>query len=204
MKRNSSVSWSRNNRKMKLIVGLGNPGRSYAGNRHNIGFICLRHFARARGIKFDRKKGLARIGTGAVAGNRVVLARPQTYMNNSGQSVSRLVREFAVNPKDLLVIHDDLDLPLAKIRISSGSGSGGHKGINSIIEELGTREFTRLRVGIGRPAQPNPTEDDIISYVLSDFTAEEKEAISSVIPRVTEAILCLLTEGLTTAMNKFN
>ncbi|NQT30781.1 MAG: aminoacyl-tRNA hydrolase [Deltaproteobacteria bacterium] len=188
----------------KLIVGLGNPGRAYAANRHNIGFICLRHFARALAIKFDRKKGLARIGTGAVAGSKVVLARPQTYMNNSGQSVSRLVRKFAVNPKDLLVIHDDLDLPLAKIRVSSGSGSGGHKGISSIIQELGTREFTRIRVGIGRPANPNPTEDDIIAYVLSDFTPQEKQAINQIIPRVTEAILCLLAEGLEPAMNKYN
>jgi len=188
----------------KLIVGLGNPGRSYAGNRHNIGFICLRYFARTQGIKFNQKKGLARIGTGAVAGSRVVLARPQTFMNNSGQSVSRLVSKFSVNPKDLLVIHDDLDLPPAKIRISSGSGSGGHKGINSIIQELGTREFTRIRVGIGRPANPNPTEDDIIAYVLSNFSSEEKQAISQVIPKVSEAILCLLTEGLTAAMNKFN
>jgi len=203
MKRNSSVSWSIKP-EMKLIVGLGNPGRSYAGNRHNIGFICLRYFARARGIKFDHKKGLARIGTGTVAGNKMVLARPQTFMNNSGKSVSRLLRSFKVSPKDLLVIHDDLDLPPAKIRISSGSGSGGHKGINSIIQEMGTREFTRIRVGIGRPAKPNPTEDDIIAYVLSDFTTEEKEAISDIIPRVSEAIVCLLTEGLEPAMNRFN
>ena len=189
---------------MKLIVGLGNPGRSYAGNRHNTGFICLRYFARSQGIKFNQKKGLARIGTGTVAGNRVVLARPQTFMNNSGQSVSRLVSKFKVNPKNLLVIHDDLDLPLAKIRVSSGSGSGGHKGISSIIEALGTREFTRIRVGIGRPANPNPTEDDIIAYVLSNFTPQERKALTPVIPRVTEAILCLLTEGLEPAMNKFN
>jgi PTH1 family peptidyl-tRNA hydrolase len=203
MKRNSSASWDRN-REMKLIIGLGNPGRSYASNRHNIGFICLRYFARARAIKLNQNKGLARIGTGVVAGNKVVLARPQTFMNNSGQSVSRLLRKFKVSPKDLLVIHDDLDLPLAKIRISSGSGSGGHKGINSIIQELGTQDFTRIRVGIGRPANPTPTEDDIIAYVLSDFTPQERKAVSSVIPRVSEAILCLLTEGLTTAMNRFN
>jgi PTH1 family peptidyl-tRNA hydrolase len=188
----------------KLIVGLGNPGRAYAGNRHNIGFICLRYFARALMIKFNQKKGLARISTGVVAGNKVVLARPQTFMNQSGQSVSRLLRKFKVNPQDLLVIHDDLDLPLAKIRISSGSGSGGHRGINSIIAELGTRDFTRIRVGIGRPANPTPTEDDIISYVLSDFTPEEKQAVSLVIPRVGEAVLCLLTEGLEPAMNRFN
>jgi PTH1 family peptidyl-tRNA hydrolase len=189
---------------MKLIVGLGNPGRSYANNRHNIGFICLRYFARALAIKSGQKKGLARIGTGTAAGKRVVLARPQTFMNNSGQSVSRLLRSFKVKPEDLLVIHDDLDLPLTKIRLSSGSGSGGHKGINSIIQELGTKDFARLRVGIGRPAKPNPTEDDIIAYVLSDFTPEEKRAVNQIIPKVSEAILCLLTEGLTAAMNKYN
>lgn len=189
---------------MKLIVGLGNPGRSYAANRHNIGFICLRHFARNQGIKFNQKKGLARIGTGTAAGNKVVLARPQTYMNNSGQSVSRLVSKFKVNPEDLLVIHDDLDLPPAKIRLSFASGSGGHKGINSIIHELGTKDFARLRVGIGRPANPNPTEDDIIAYVLSNFTPRERKALTPVIPKISEAILCLLTEGLTPAMNKFN
>ena len=188
----------------RLIAGLGNPGRSYANNRHNIGFICLRYFARTQGIKFDKKQGLARIGTGTVAGGKVVLARPQTFMNKSGQSVSRLVRKFKVKPQDLLVIHDDLDLPLAKIRISSGSGSGGHKGINSIIAELGTQDFTRIRVGTGRPAKPNPTEDDIIAYVLSDFTPQERKAVNPVIPKVAEAILCLLTEGLTTAMNRFN
>jgi PTH1 family peptidyl-tRNA hydrolase len=189
---------------MKLIVGLGNPGRSYASNRHNIGFNCLSYFARAQGIKLDKKQGLARIGTGVAAGKKVVLARPQTFMNQSGQSVSRLLRKFKVNPQDMLVIHDDLDLPQAKIRISSGSGSGGHKGINSIIAELGTKDFTRIRVGIGRPAKPNPTEDDIIAFVLSDFTPQERKAISLVIPKVSEAVLCLLTEGLTTAMNRFN
>ena len=188
----------------KLIVGLGNPGRAYANNRHNVGFMCLKHLAKSQGIKFDQKRGLARIGRGEVAGNKVVLARPQTYMNQSGQSVSRLVRSLSINPKDLLVIHDDLDLALAKIRLSFGSGSGGHKGIESIIRELGTQDFNRIRVGIGRPDKPVPSEDDIIAYVLSDFTPEEKQAIAPVIPRVSEAILCLLTEGLTTAMNKFN
>ena len=136
---------------MKLIVGLGNPGRAYANNRHNIGFICLNHFARSQGIKFDQKQGLARIGLGEVAGNKLVLAKPQTYVNLSGESVSRLVRKFNINLDDLMVIHDDLDLPLAKIRISHGSSSGGHKGIESIIQELGSQDFTRIRVGIGRP-----------------------------------------------------
>jgi len=189
---------------MKLIVGLGNPGRSYARNRHNIGFICLNRFARTQGIKFDRKKGLARIGTGKVADNEVVLARPQTFMNNSGRSLSRLIKKFNIDLKDLIVIHDDLDLPPAKIRISHGSGSGGHKGINSIIQEIGSQDFIRLRVGIGRPDKPQISEDDIIDYVLSDFTSKEKRAIEKIIPTVGEAILCLLSEGLTPAMNRFN
>jgi peptidyl-tRNA hydrolase, PTH1 family len=189
---------------MKLIVGLGNPGRSYARNRHNIGFICLSHFARTEGIKFDKKKGLARIGTGVVDNNKVVLSRPQTFMNNSGRSVSRLVDKFDVDLNDLIVIHDDLDLPLAKIRIGHGSSSGGHKGINSIIQELGTQDFIRIRIGIGRPNKTQISEDDIIAYVLSDFTPAEKRAIDKIVPQVSEAILCLLTDGLTPAMNKFN
>jgi len=189
---------------MKLIVGLGNPGRVYANNRHNIGFICLNHFARSQGIKFDQKRGLARIGTGEVAGSKVVVAKPQTYVNLSGQSVSRLVQKFNINPNDLLVIHDDLDLPLTKIRISHGSSSGGHKGIDSIISYLESQDFIRIRVGIGRPNNAEISEDEIIAYVLSDFTAEQKQAIDQAIPKVSEAILCLLTEGLTPAMNRYN
>lgn len=193
---------------MKLIVGLGNPGRSYAHNRHNVGFICLNHFAKTEGIRFDKKQSKARIGIGEVAGNEVVLARPRTYMNLSGQSVSLLINKFDIALDDLIVIHDDLDLPLGKIRIRHGSGSGGHKGIDSIIYSLGSQDFSRLRVGIGRPGVPPSytpiSEDDIIAYVLNDFTAEEKQIISQVIPRVSEAIYYLLTEGLVAAMNKYN
>ena len=191
---------------MKLIVGLGNPGRGYANNRHNLGFMCLNHFARTQGIRFDKKQGQARIGSGEVAGSKVILAKPQTYMNRSGQSVSRLIRKFDINPDDLIIIHDDLDLPLGTIRIRRSGGSGGHKGINSIISYLESQDFPRLRIGIGRPATSlaEISENDIIAYVLSDFTPEEKQVITQVIPRASEAILCLLTEGLTAAMNKFN
>ena len=193
---------------MKLIVGLGNPERAYANNRHNIGFTCLNHFARTQGIRFDKKQGKARIGTGEVAGCRIVVAKPQTYMNLSGQSVSLLMSKFAINLNDLLVIHDDLDLPLGRIRIRSGSSSGGHKGIDSIINELESQDFLRLRVGIGRPTKNDSStefsEYEIISYVLSDFTPDEKQAVTIVIPKMSEAILCLLTEGLTAAMNKYN
>ncbi|MCL0057463.1 aminoacyl-tRNA hydrolase [Dehalococcoidales bacterium] len=184
---------------MKLIVGLGNPGRVYANNRHNVGFICLNHFAKTQGIRFDKKQGQARIGIGEVAGSKVVIAKPQTYMNLSGQSVSRLIKKFNINLNDLLVIHDDLDLPLGKIRIRQGGSSGGHKGVDSIITCLGSEDFIRLRVGIGRPSEGN-----IIAYVLSDFTSDENQTITKVITRVGEAILCLLSQELVVAMSRYN
>ena len=193
---------------MKLIVGLGNPGQVYVHNRHNIGFICLKHLARTQGIKLDKKQGKARIGRGEVAGVEAVLARPQTYMNLSGESVVLLVRKFDIKLDDLLVIHDDLDLPLGKIRISRSSGSGGHKGVGSIIHSLGSQDFSRLRVGIGRPVplsgHSQIGEDDIICYVLNDFTGEEKEVIKSVIPIVSEAVLFFFSDGILQAMNRYN
>ncbi len=193
---------------MKLIVSLGNPGRGYANSRHNVGFVCLNHFARRQSIRFDKKQGKARIGTGEVAGSKVVVAKPQTYMNRSGRSVSLLVKNFNVSLDNLLVIHDDLDLPLGKIRVRQGGSAGGHKGVNSIITELGSQNFIRIRVGIGRPVKNEGftefSEDEIINYVLSYFTPDEKQTITQVIPRVSEAILCLLTEGLVAAMNRYN
>jgi len=193
---------------MKLIVGLGNPGRIYAHNRHNIGFMCLNHLTKKLGIKLDKKQGQTRTGTGKIAGNKLLVARPQTSMNLSGQAVNWLVRKFNLNLEDLLVIHDDLDLPPGKIRISRGSGSGGHKGVDSIITQLGSADFYRIRIGIGRPPDTESSnldkEAEIIDHVLNDFTPEEKPAIKKVVPKVSEAILCLLNEGLTTAMNKYN
>ena len=192
---------------IKLIVGLGNPGRVYANNRHNTGFVCLSYFARKQGIRFDRKQGQARIGTGEVAGNKVLVARPQTYVNRSGESVIRLVKKFNISPENLLVIHDDMDLPLGKIRIRHNGSSGGHKGIESIIGYLGSRDFLRIRIGVGRPATENSAETseaDIIAYVLSGFTPDEKRILNQVMPTVSDAILCIFTEGPTAAMNKYN
>jgi len=188
---------------MKLIVGLGNPGSAYSRNRHNIGFTCLRHFARRFGIRLDRKQSHARTGSGEIEGETIVLARPQTYMNLSGQSVSRLVKKCKLNLDDLIVIHDDLDLPLGRIRIRRGGGSGGHKGIESVIGELGSRDFIRIRIGIGRPSE-SASEDEIIGFVLSDFTPEEERVIKKAIDGVSDAIICLITEGLETAMNSYN
>ena len=193
---------------MKLIVGLGNPGFLYARNRHNVGFMCVSHLARMQGIHFDRKQGHARTGIGHIAGSRVVLARPQTYMNASGESVNALLRKLNIPPSDLIVIHDDLDLPTGKVRLRFGGSSGGHKGIDSIIARIGTRDFYRVRVGIGRPdiveGTPADKEEAVVAYVLTDFSSEEEKNIDEAIPGVSAAIVCLLAEGLTAAMNKYN
>jgi PTH1 family peptidyl-tRNA hydrolase len=193
---------------MKLIAGLGNPGFVYARSRHNIGFMCIRHLARTYGIKFDKKQGYARTGSGEIGVEKVVLARPQTFMNTSGESVGRLVKRLKISPADLIVIHDDLDLPTGKIRLRLGGSSGGHKGLDSIIAHLDSRDFYRVRVGIGRPEMTEGSagdkEEAVIGYVLSEFTPEEKKVINKVIPVVSRAVLCLLAEGLDAAMNKYN
>jgi peptidyl-tRNA hydrolase, PTH1 family len=189
---------------MKLIVGLGNPGYLYTRNRHNVGFMSVGQLAKEQKIHFDKKQGQARTGMGSIAGHRAVLARPQTFMNASGESVSALIKKLNVKPADVIVIHDDLDLPAGKIRLRFGGGSGGHKGIESIIARIGTRDFYRVRVGIGRPENTEEKEDAVISYVLSDFTAEEKKLIDEALPIVSEAVIYLLEQGIEAAMNKYN
>jgi PTH1 family peptidyl-tRNA hydrolase len=192
---------------MKLIIGLGNPGQGYSNNRHNIGFMCLKYFAKEHKIDFDKKQADARIGRGKIEGIDVVLAKPQTYMNLSGKSVNRLMYKFKLKPEDIIVVHDDMDLPLGKVRIRSGGSSGGHNGINSIIAEIGTREFIRVKIGIGRPGKEEDDRSydrDIVDYVLSNFSHDEKKQLEPSIEKVSDALLCLLTEGLETAMNKFN
>jgi len=193
---------------MKLIVGFGNPGAAYTRNRHNIGFMCLNRFARKHGIRFTRKQGQARIGEGEINGIKLVLARPQTMMNLSGQSVSRLVKRYNIVPEDLIIIHDDLDLPLGKVRIRQGGRPGGHKGIESTIACLGTGNFIRVRVGIGRPVLMDSTDMDrdsgVINHVLGDFDASENKIVAEVMNKVNEAILCLINEGLTATMNRYN
>jgi peptidyl-tRNA hydrolase, PTH1 family len=190
---------------MKLIVGLGNPGEEYSTHRHNIGFLCLNYFARKHHITWDKKQGKARTGRGTVAGEDVLLAKPQTYMNASGTAVSLLMQKYQISPDDLIVVHDDLDLPLGKIRIRKGSSAAGHNGIKSIIANLGTQEFTRIRAGISRPpVEGEAKETSIVDYVLGDFTEADRPVIEDTLQRVSEAIICLITSGLTAAMNKFN
>jgi len=191
---------------MKLIVGLGNPGKTYARNRHNVGFQCLNHFARLHSIHFDRRQCQARVGTGKVSGEKLLLAKPGTFVNLSGKSVAGLVQKHHIPLSDLLVIYDDLDLPLGRIRLRQSGSSGGHKGMNSIISALSSEDFPRIRVGIGRPQgeKQSMSDDAIVDYVLSDFSSQEEAIIKPAIAKVAEAIDCFLTEGIKAAMNRFN
>jgi len=183
-----------------LIVGLGNPGLRYAANRHNIGFCCLERLAAAHDLPFDRRQKRARVALGTIRGRRVILAKPQTFMNESGRAVAPLAHFYKVPLERLLVVYDDLDLPLGTIRLRPEGGSGGHKGMRSIIEHLGSQDFPRLRIGIGRP----PGRMDPAAYVLQDFSAEEKPLVEEVLERVVAAIETWLREGIEAAMGRYN
>jgi PTH1 family peptidyl-tRNA hydrolase len=182
-----------------LVVGLGNPGRKYAHNRHNLGFLTVDRLAQRYGLAFTRQKGKAKIAGGTIAGQRAILAKPQTYMNLSGESVARLVQFFKISSERLLVVYDDLDLPLAHLRLRSGGGSGGHKGLKSVIEHLGIQAFPRLRLGIGRPVHDNP-----VDFVLQNFTADEWIEMDAALDRAVKAIEHWLAYGIDSAMNVFN
>lgn len=201
---------------MKLIVGLGNPGNSYCNHRHNVGFQIVDLFAAQQGWRFDIKKGNARVALGVFRptagdagpamplllgeGMRVALAKPQTFMNLAGRSVQTLLHFYKVEPVDLLVIYDDLDLALGVLRLRAAGGSGGHNGMKSLIQMLGHSDFARLRVGIDRP----PGRMDPADYVLQDFSAAQAEPIAAA--REAAALACQqwLTLGVTAAMNKVN
>lgn len=183
----------------RLLVGLGNPGPEYARNRHNVGFMCLDRLAERHGLSSWRRKHHALVAEGLVKGHSVVLAKPQTFMNLSGQAVRPLVRYYGVALADLLVIHDDLDLELGVLRLRRRGSSAGHKGVQHIIDTLGSQEFPRLRIGIGRPAQGDP-----VDYVLSDFALDESIVIDRTLDRAVEAIVAWLELGIEAAMNAFN
>jgi PTH1 family peptidyl-tRNA hydrolase len=186
---------------VKLIVGLGNPGRNYRWTRHNVGFLLVERLAEENGIDIS-KKGLKSIyGRGKIGPEDVILAKPQTFMNLSGEAVGQLLRFFKIAPQDLIVLHDDLDLPWGKIRIRLRGGHGGHKGIKSIIETLGIDGFVRVKVGIGRPDR---TGQDPADYVLEPVRGAEREEFKNTISRAAEAMEVLLTEGPEEAMNKFH
>jgi PTH1 family peptidyl-tRNA hydrolase len=183
-----------------LLVGLGNPGPKYARNRHNAGFHCLDRLAEAYPMAFDTKRDKAEVALGRVAGRRVVLAKPQTFMNESGVAVGALARFYKVEPPQILVIYDDLDLPHGTLRLRPHGSAGGHRGMLSIMQHLGTRDFPRLRVGIGRPPGRMPPK----AYVLQDFGADEWTEMQEVYARAVAAIESFIVAGVKEAMNRFN
>jgi PTH1 family peptidyl-tRNA hydrolase len=189
---------------IKMIVGLGNPGPQHSRNRHNIGFQCVELFAQRHGLRLDKMQQRALTGSGfaAVGGARykVLLAKPLTYMNGSGEAVAPLARYYQVQSEDMIVVHDDLDLASAKLRLRQNGSSGGQNGIKSIIERMGTAEFARIKVGIGRP----PGRMDPADYVLQNFSAAEEEVFGPLRKRVCEALECWLHEGIDVAMNRYN
>ena len=183
-----------------LIAGLGNPGRDYRENRHNAGFMLVDRLAVKFDTRFTRLQSKALIATSVFHERKVILAKPQTFMNLSGQAVQGLVRFYKLPLTALLVAHDDVDLPIGTIRIRPDGGSAGQKGMASIIERLGTDDFARLRLGIGQP----PGQMDTPDYVLQDFSNVEMAVISEVLNRAVEAVLVFLTEGLDAAMTRYN
>jgi PTH1 family peptidyl-tRNA hydrolase len=183
-----------------LLLGLGNPGREYVHNRHNIGFMLIDQLSvriNARGIKLQSK---AIVTSALYEGNKLILAKPQTYMNLSGQAAQGLAHFYKVSLTQMLVAHDELDLPFGTIRLRPGGGPGGQKGVASAIERLGTQDFARLRFGIGRP----PGRMDPADYVLQDFSGSQQEILGEVLARGVEAALMFVTDGLDRAMNKYN
>ncbi len=201
---------------MKMIVGLGNPGPRYARNRHNIGFQVVDLLAHRHEIPLSRSKFNALYGEGwivrprrsesaSTAGDaplrqKVLLARPLTFMNRSGSAVAPMARYFAVEPHDIFVVYDELDLPGGKLRLRPFGGAGGHKGMKSLIQQLGTDRFPRARVGIGRPPAPM----DPAAYVLQNFSEEEESGFGPLRARVADAAECWLSQGIDIAMNRFN
>lgn len=183
-----------------LLVGLGNPGREHRNTRHNIGFMAIDRLCKAAGISLSRVQSKALVGVGQFEGRRIVLAKPQTFMNLSGQAVSGLVRFYKVPLEQVMVAHDDLDLPLGTLRLRPGGGSAGQKGVASIIQQLGTPEFNRLRLGIGRP----PGRMEASAYVLQAFSSGEQEMLDMVLDRAVSAVQTYIRFGLDAAMNQYN
>jgi PTH1 family peptidyl-tRNA hydrolase len=183
-----------------LITGLGNPGRQYRNNRHNVGFKLLDDLADRLGVQFARLESKALVTKTNYQDSRLVLAKPQTFMNLSGQAIASLQRYYKVPLENLLVVYDDVDLDLGVLRIRPAGGAGGHKGISSIIERLSTQEFPRMRVGIGRP----PGRMEAADYVLQDFSDRECSVLEEVIPRGVDAVLLYVSVGIDAAMNQYN
>jgi len=197
---NSSIDPTEPKNNRFLIAGLGNPGRQYRQNRHNVGFMLLDKIAAHVGRNFSRIEHKALVIKTEYRQSRLILAKPQTFMNLSGQAINSLLRFYKIPLKHLLVAYDDIDLPLGTLRIRPHGGSGGHKGVQSIIDHLGNQNFARLRIGVGRP----PGQKAAASYVLRNFSTQEADLLAIVLERGAEAAFTYITEGLEAAMNKYN
>ena len=186
---------------MIIIAGLGNPTKEYEGTRHNVGFQVIDKIAEKYNIAVDAKKGRAYVGKGIIEGQKVLLVKPQTYMNLSGESIRELVDYFKVDPKEeLLVIYDDISLDVGQLRIRKKGSAGGHNGIKNIIAHLGTQEFPRIKVGVG----DKPPRMDLADYVLSRFSKEDREKMEQAFKDAAEAVEVMIAEGPDAAMNQFN
>ena len=185
---------------MRLIIGLGNPGFQYRGTRHNMGFQCVDLMAKMWSIPVKDRRSKAVLGRGNYLGQEIVLAKPRTFMNNSGEGVSYLINRFAADVDHLVVIYDDMELPLGRLRIRASGSDGGHRGVRSIIFNLKTRTFPRIRLGIGFP----PEGQDPVDFVLGRFSKEESTVVNQAVETVVQAVECWLEEDIDVAMNRFN
>jgi PTH1 family peptidyl-tRNA hydrolase len=185
---------------VKLVIGLGNPGKKYERTRHNVGFLVVDHIASQNEVKVRTRRCNALVGEWSSRGDKIVLAKPQVYMNRSGESVKALIRELHASPDDIVVVYDDLDLPFGRIRVRSKGSAGGHRGVASVIDALAGARFDRVRVGIGRP----PAGMDSADYVLEPFSAQEVAELDDVVSRAAQAVTCLLHDGSQRAMAQFN
>jgi len=185
---------------MKIFVGLGNPTLEYAKTKHNVGFMLADRLAKEISAEIWREKFNALVNETFFDGEKILIVKPQTFMNLSGESVAPLVNFYKIDAKNLIVAHDDMDLPLGMIRLRPKGSGGGHHGIESIIQHLGTQNFPRIRIGVGRP----PANWTVNHHVLSPFSADDAEKISKTLDELVPAALCIFKEGINNAMNKFN
>lgn len=191
----------------KAVIGLGNPGRRYSGTRHNAGFLAVDALLAAlepRAQHFEPFRSFRQFEAELARADNLRLIKPATYMNLSGRAVSSAIRFFRIAPSEILVVHDDMDLPLGRLRFRRGGSSGGHNGIESLLQHLGTGDFVRLKMGIGRRAELDPSQSGVIGHVLGTFAPDEQEEASRLVTRAVQAILCLLDEGLEPAMTRYN
>jgi len=188
----------------RLVVGLGNPGEEYRNTRHNIGFMAVDHIAETFSISLSKKKFNLIYGQGEVEGIPVVLAKPQSFMNLSGHPTRQIADYYRIFSKDILVIHDDIDLAFQRIRIKTKGGDGGHKGVRSVMDALGGGEFARVRIGVGRGLNDFGERNDVVGHVLGRFDTEEARLIAQLLAQVRDAVVTILREGIVIGMNKFN